>query len=35
MMDVARDRLTIRQVDVSGTVLDTFAVTRPRPAPAP
>ena len=28
-MDVTRDRLDIRQVDVDGKVIDAFAVTRP------
>ena len=31
MMDVARDRLTIRQVDADGKTIDAFAVTRPSP----
>ena len=29
IMDVARDRLTIRQVDADGKTIDAFAVTRP------
>ena len=31
MMDVARDRLVIRQVDADGKTIDAFAVTRPLP----
>ena len=31
MMDVTRDRLTIRQVDADGKDIDSFAVTRPLP----
>ncbi len=35
VMDVTRDRLAIRQVDVDGKVVDAFAVTRPLPGPKP
>ncbi len=33
LMDVNRDRLAIRQVDIDGAVVDEFAVTRRMPAP--
>jgi hypothetical protein len=33
LMDVTRDRLDIRQVDVEGKVIDAFAITRPSPLP--
>ena len=35
VMDVARDRLAIRQVDEDGTIIDSFAVTRPSEGPSP
>ena len=35
VMDVARDRLAIRQVDEDGKAIDSFAVTRPSEGPSP